>query len=259
MPKPFIQRIPRKPGDAEVNLVITRKGGAGKTTVTVNGAAVDGENTPKIPGADDDNAPVLAASIDPQKSMELWAKRVKEDNLPFDYLSTRGDNEILHQLKSDGTVRKMWVDSPGFIDVDEAKETYPDPLGDGPAAEALREILKIADRAIVPINTEHLTLEPAEYTIERILIPLGIPFLVVINRYDPRDDTSKARPLLHKYIKWCTDRNYPYAPQPIRRYRLHADASEIGLVCTRYKPSGTALRGREDFSNLSLAVNQVAI
>lgn len=256
MSEPFIERIPREPGDAVVDAWISQKGGAGKTTLAVNTAAVVAETTPRAPGTEDSST--IAASIDPQRSLETWARRVEEDKLPFDYVSTNGDNTVIPQLMKDPTVKRICVDTPGFVDVKAGSERERDPLGRGAAADALREILKVTTRAVVPINPEFMTLDPAEYTIERVLKPLGIPFLVVLNKYDLRDDPREDKPLLAKYLKWITDRGYPYAPHPVRRYRLHADAAERGLVCTRYPSSGTALRGRQDFQNLALALDQVA-
>lgn len=261
MSAPFIERIPREPDDAVVDAYMSQKGGPGKTTLAVNTAAVVAENTPKVQGAED--APVVAATIDPMKSMEVWAKRVREDALPFDYLSTGGDNTILPALKKDPSVKRICVDTPGFVDMKPGSERARDPLGDGAAGDALRVILAIADRVVVPINPEFLTLGPAEFTIERVLKPLGIPFLVVLNKYEPRDEPParpgqpRTTPVLDKYMKWIIDHGYPHAPLPVRRYRLHADAAEKGLVCTRYKSSGTALRARQDIQNFALALDQV--
>jgi chromosome partitioning protein len=250
---PFITRAARNPGDAIVDAVFNQKGGTGKTTTVVNLAAVIGENTQ--PNADGEDAPVVAAGIDPQGSMEQWSDRVVEDVLPFDYLSTGGNNELLPKLKKDPLVRRIIVDSPGFMDVEPGTERSRDPLGHGAAADALRALLAITDRALIPMNPEWMTYNPTEYTIERVIKPLGIPFLVMINKWDPRDGEEE----LLKACRWIDAHGYPRAPQPIRKYKIHTNAAEKGLVVTRYPPSGTALRAREDFYKLALALNAVTI
>lgn len=243
----------REDREAIVDAALNQKGGTGKSTITVNLAAVIGENT--RPNAEGEDAPVIAAGIDPQGSMEKWSDRVEENVLPFDYLSTGGDNEILPKLKKDPLVRRIIVDSPGFMDVDPTAERNHDPLGHGAAADALRALLAITDRAIVPMNPEWLTFDPTEYTIERVIRPRGIPFLIVVNKWDPRDGDED----LLKVYKWIDDHGYPRAPQPIRKYKIHANAAEKGLVVTQYPPSGTALRAREDFYKLALAMDWVSI
>lgn len=258
---PFIRRIPRGIDDAVVDTVFNQKGGTGKSTIAVNLAAVIGENT--RPNADGEDSPVVAVGIDPQGSMEKWAARVQEDALPFDYLSLKGNTSVLAELKKDPAVQRIIIDSPGFIPVGEDAERSRDPLGHDAAAEALRDILAITDRAVVPINPEWLTYEPTEFTIERILKPNGIPFLVMINKYDPRngkyDSGNKdADDDLSKVIRWLDERKYPRAPEPIRFYKIHRDAAELGLVVTRYRPSGTALRAREDFYKAALALDAVS-
>jgi chromosome partitioning protein len=248
---PFITRVARNPGDAVVDAVLNQKGGTGKTTAVVNLAAVIGENTQ--PNAQGEDAPVVAAGIDPQGSMEQWSDRVEEGVLPFDYLSAGGNNDLLPKLKKDPLIRRIIVDSPGFMDVEAGTERSRDPLGHGAAADALRALLAITDRAIIPMNPEWMTYNPTEYTIERVIRPLGIPFLVVVNKWDPRDGDDE----LLKACRWIDDHGYPRAPQPIRKYKIHANAAEKGLVVTRYPPSGTALRAREDFYKLALALDAV--
>lgn len=238
---------------ARVYAVMGRKGGVGKTTIAVNLAAVVGQNHPAA--GPDDPAPVVAVGIDPQGSLEAWADRVPEEGLPFDYASTRGRPGVLAELAKDPAVSRIFVDSPGFMDTDPEDEYGQDPLGRGTAADALRDMLGVADMAIVPITPDFLTHEPAEYTIERVLKPRKIPFIVVINLWDPRDGSIE----LDEARKWCAERRYLVAPSPVRRYKVHAHAARRGTVVTQYQDSGTTLRAREDFFRLSLAIEQVKI
>jgi chromosome partitioning protein len=231
-------------------IVIQQKGGAGKSTITVNLAAVSGRSSVMQNNIED--AAVIAAGIDPQGSLEAWADQVPEEALPFDYLVTRGKVGILTELKGNPNRRRVIVDTPGFMEIDPDAAWGDDPLGESRVADALREVLELAHLAIVPITPEWLSWAPAEFTIERILKPRNIPFIVVINLHDPRDgDTA-----LDKVKKWIDDRGYRRTPDPIRKYKIHAHAAEDGLTVVEYKESGTALRAREDFMNLALCVEQ---
>jgi chromosome partitioning protein len=229
-----------------------QKGGAGKSTGTVNLAAVMGENNP--PATPDAPCPVVAAGIDLQGSLEGWARKVPQDRLPFDYVVTRGKIGEFRKLVEDPDVLRVIADTPGFADIDpDARIDAEDPLGSGPAAEAMREVLDLTDLALVPIvPVESLTRPPAEYTIERLLRPRGIKFRVVISNWDSGTDRLKND--LKDLQNWCTERGYPYMAQPIRRYKLHAQAPEKGLTVIQYAESGTALRAREDFYKLALGV-----
>lgn len=231
---------------AHLDVVINQKGGVGKSTLTVNIAAVIAENLGIPP---EGNSPVCAVGLDPQGSTEKWAERVEEDALPFDYMSAAEESGAVAELKKDPEVRRILVDCPGFLEV--KGTTGRDPLGSGDQADALRAVLDVADRAIVPMTTDYLSYEPTEYTIERVLRPRGIPFVVVVNLWDPRDGEGDR----DKTFGWIDKRGYPRAPHAVRKYRLHAHAAEDGIVVTRYKESGTAYRAREDFYKLALHLN----
>ena len=71
--------------------------------------------------------------------------------------------------------------------------TRSDPLGRGPAADALRAVLDMADQVIVPIETEPLSFDPTARTINKVLEPRGVRYIVVINNWDPRDGTARPQ------------------------------------------------------------------
>ncbi|MFZ4137007.1 ParA family protein [Streptomyces koyangensis] len=244
-------------GRTKVVTLVQQKGGSGKSTLAVNLAAVSGQNNP--PERPDDPCPVVAAGIDRQGSLEDWSARVAEDRLPFDYVVTKGRLGEIPDLVEDPAVKRLFVDTPGFMETDPDAPMDADPLGSGNTAKAMEEVLEHTDLAVVPITPEWLTHRPAEFTIERVLKPRGVKFLVVINMWDSGSDRVNAeglRPELEELRNWCRQRGYPFAAQAIRRYKIHAKAPKEGLTVIQYPESGTALRAREDFYKLALTVEQ---
>lgn len=241
---------------AKVVTLVQQKGGSGKSTLAVNLAAVSGQNNP--PEKPDAPCPVVAAGIDRQGSLEDWSARVPEDRLPFDYVVTKGRIGEIPELVADPAVTRIFVDTPGFMETDPDAPLDADPLGTGNTAKAMEEVLQNTDLALVPLTPEWLTHRPAEFTIERVLKPRGVKFLVVINMWDSGNDREKdgIRPELEKLRDWCRSRNYPFAAQAIRRYKIHSKAPEDGLTVIQYPESGTSLRAREDFYKLALSVEQ---
>lgn len=240
---------------AKVIVVIQQKGGAGKSTIAVNTAACAGRSSVMSNADESAGAPVVAAGIDVQGTLEKWCAGVREEALPFDFVVTKSKLDILPDIINDPERRRIIVDTPGFLDVDPDAEWGADPLGKSRTADALREVLEVADLAIVPITPSKITWDECEYTIERVLKPRGIPYLVVINMHDPGKDKFQTQ--LNKVKAWIDERNYPRVADPIRRYTLHEHAYENGTLVTEYKMSGTALKAREDFMRVSLTMEQM--
>ncbi|MET9206755.1 ParA family protein [Streptomyces bacillaris] len=240
---------------AKVIVVIQQKGGAGKSTITVNTAACAGRSAVMSNADESTGAPVVAAGIDVQGTLEKWCAGVREEALPFDYVVTKSKLDILPNIINDPDRRRIIVDTPGFLDVDPDAKWGDDPLGDSRTADALREVLEVADLALVPITPSKITWDECEYTIERVLKPRGIPFLVVINMHDPGKDKTETQ--LNKVKAWIDERNYPRVADPIRRYAIHEHAYENGDLVTEYKMSGTALKAREDFMRVALTMEQM--
>lgn len=231
-----------------VTTIINQKGGVGKSTITVNLAAT----TAKVLTHDQDpdaKSPVAAVSIDPQGSAVWWAERI--NSLPFHIVEAHQDLAGLRRLNQLPDIKHVYVDTPGWIDLNGRPDA--DPLGDGPASEALRAVLDVTDLAIVPIEPEPLSFQPTVRTIRRVLQPRGVPFLVVVNNWDPRDGGAD-RDDTKKFVK---DKGWPLANTIIRHYKLHTRASADGHVVTEYPMNRVALQARQDFSDLALELSLI--
>ncbi|KUI36244.1 ParA family protein [Mycobacterium sp. GA-2829] len=230
-----------------VHVVLNQKGGVGKSTIAVNLAAVTAD---VLNHSDDPDAssPVLALSVDPQGSAVWWASRM--DDLPFHIAQAHDDLEGLTKLKDLPGIQHVYVDTPGWIDLDGGGNSS-DPLGRGPAADVLRAVLDMADQVIVPIETEPLSFDPTARTISKVLEPRGLRYLVVINNWDPRDGVGD----LNQTREFVKANGWPLANTVIRHYKLHARASADGQVVTEYPLNRVALQAREDFYKFALELN----
>lgn len=228
-----------------ITVVLNRKGGVGKSLITVNLAAVYAE----ILGNDDQSVAVV--SIDPQATSVEHANKVKEAGrpVPFRVVNASQNIDRLRQLRR-AKAGHIIVDTPGFMPLtneDDEDESI-DPLGDGTIGDALRAILDVADDVIVPLEAEGSAFTPTKVTIERVLVPRQIPYGVVINNWDPRDGNADR----DRTISLVKRRGWELYNSTIRHYKPHTRGITHGRFCTQYESNHTSTKAKQDFVALAL-------
>jgi chromosome partitioning protein len=226
-----------------ITVLLNQKGGVGKSTITVNLAAVYSE----ILGGEQS---VAVVSIDPQGTSIEWADKVEEAgrDVPFRVVDASDNTEHLRRLRR-AKADIIIVDTPGFMPLKgkEADQSI-DPLGDGTVGDSLRAILDVADDVIVPLEAEGAGFTPTKTTIERVLMPRQIPYGVVISNWDPRDSEAD----LERTQNLVKHRGWELYNTTIRHYKPHARGITGGRFCTQYESNHTATKAKQDFVSLAL-------
>ncbi|SIJ22203.1 ATPase involved in chromosome partitioning [Mycobacteroides abscessus subsp. abscessus] len=215
----------------KVIAILNQKGGPGKSTVTMNSAAVVAEKCSEGL-ADDAPSPTAVVSVDPQGSATWWAKVIGDDNLPFHLIQAHDDSlDMLRRLNdmAEAGISHVFVDTPGWHELD--PDAPGDGLGDSYSAHVMRAVLDVTDEVILPCLTEPLCFDPTERTIRKLIAPRGKKYTVVINNFDPRGGDY----WLNETLKFGAKHGWPVAETVLRHYKVHANAPAHRALVPQYK------------------------
>jgi chromosome partitioning protein len=201
----------------KVVAVVNQKGGAGKTTTTMNLAAMAAESSR-----------VLVVDVDPQQSATWWATTAG-DELPFDF-AEETDPTFLAAVRS-LPYDFVFIDTPGSLS----------------DAAVLSTVLDAADFVIIPTEPEALCIPPMVRTITTLVEPKRVPFRVLLSKVDMRivGQLDEVEALIDSM-------KLPRFRRPIRKYKAHADAPVTGTVATTYLESRQTFKAIDDYRAVSL-------
>jgi len=212
--------------------VLSEKGGVGKTTVTMNLAAVVAQASR-----------VLVVDVDPQGSSGFWADQAG-DGLPFDVADDTDPANLaqLRRLPYD----VVFVDTPGNLS----------------NSDVLSTVLKEADFAILPTEPAALAVPPLVKTIRQLVEPAGVDYRVLVNKVDPRILTVgpetggvPTRAGYHETAGLLDQAGLAHFRAHIREYKIHKDAPIDGRVVTQYRGDQSARSAADDFKDVALELN----
>ncbi len=174
------------------------KGGVGKTTTSVNLAAILSSKMK-----------TLAVDADSQGSLSWW---FEQGEMPFE-LSTETDPKLLKQLKKVKGYELVVVDTPPAL-----------------RSDALLSVVQAADYLILPTQPAPMDLTALIETVQHAIAPSQVAHRVLLTQVDPRslNDVLDAQ-------KSLMDAGIPVFNAFIRAYKVHERAPLEGVPITQAK------------------------
>lgn len=174
--------------------VVNGKGGVGKTTTSVNLAAIWGEKQD-----------VLLVDADPQGSATWWVER-SETGMDFD-LTKETDTKLLSDLRKIKEYELVVIDTPPALH-----------------SEVFQTVIQSSDYLVLPTPPAPMDLIALIETVQSAVMPLKMAYRVLLTKVDSRSlkETLEAQNTL-------LELGIPACHAFIRAYKAHEKAVLDGL------------------------------
>jgi chromosome partitioning protein len=204
----------------QIVVVLSEKGGVGKTTTAMSLASVAAEA-----------ARVLVVDIDPQASATWWSENAGEQ-LPFDFAS-ESDPAVLGRVRdvAAGTYDLVVVDTPGSLE----------------GRQILGTVLANADYAVIPTEPAPLAVVPLIRTVRALIVPSRLPYRVLVNKVDGR-----ALGLRDEAFGMLDAQGIRRFRASTRQLSAHAYAPAVGLVVTQYARDRYAIEAASEYRQVAM-------
>lgn len=221
--------------DARMRIVpvVNQKGGVGKSTVVMNLAAVAAERQ-RVLVVDADHLQQTATS---------WAAagEAAGRELPFDFDAV-DDPALIGRLRGLRDYDLVLIDTPGSL----AESERP----------RIAAALDVADLVIMPIEPAYNSIKPLVTTVQSLVAPRGTPYRVLLSRVQ-RDDAGRKR--RDETAALLDEMGLPRFETAVRQYVVHLDAPASGDVVTTYPVTRATLGAQQDFRELALELDGLAV